>query len=81
MNLQDKVAVVTGGSRGIGRAICQKLASLGALVVVNYVSRSDAAEETVASIKNNGGNAVIAKFNVADSDDVQASLDTALGDL
>jgi 3-oxoacyl-[acyl-carrier protein] reductase len=80
MNLQDKVAVVTGGSRGIGRAICMKLASLGALVVVNYVSRSDAAEETVAAIKNNGGNAVISKFNVADSDDVQAAFKQIMAD-
>jgi 3-oxoacyl-[acyl-carrier protein] reductase len=50
-----------------------KLASLGAMVVVNYVSRPDAAEETVAAIKNIGGNAVISQFNVADGNDVQAA--------
>ena len=41
--LHDKIALVTGGSRGIGRAVCVKLASLGALVGVNYVSNPDAA--------------------------------------
>ncbi|MBC8316563.1 MAG: 3-oxoacyl-[acyl-carrier-protein] reductase [Desulfobulbaceae bacterium] len=80
MSLQDKVAVVTGGSRGIGRAICLKLASLGAKVVVNYVSRADAAEETVAAIKAEGGNAVIARFNVADSADVQNAFKQILAD-
>lgn len=80
MSLQDKVAVVTGGSRGIGRATCIELARQGALVVVNYVSRSDAADETVSAIKNDGGNAVAAKFNVADSSDVQASFKQILAD-
>lgn len=80
MSLQDKVAVVTGGSRGIGRAICLKLASLGAMVVVNYVSNSDAAEETVAAIEAEGGKAVAAKFDVADSSDVQSSFKQILAD-
>jgi 3-oxoacyl-[acyl-carrier protein] reductase len=80
MSLQDKVAVVTGGSRGIGRAICLKLASLGAKVVVNYVSRPDAAEETVAAIEAEGGKAVISQFNVADSADVQSAFKQILAD-
>ena len=80
MSLQDKVAVVTGGSRGIGRAICLKLARLGATVVVNYVSRSEAAEETVAAIAQEGGRAVISKFNVGDSAEVQSSFKQIIAD-
>jgi 3-oxoacyl-[acyl-carrier protein] reductase len=80
MSLQDKVAVVTGGSRGIGRAISLKLASLGAMVVVNYVSNSDAAKETVAAIEAEGGKAVAAKVGVADSSDVQSSFKQILAD-
>ena len=51
MSLAGKVAVVTGGSRGIGRAICLQFAEKGAKVVINYVSRSEAAEETKAQVE------------------------------
>ncbi len=71
MNLAGKVAVVTGGSRGIGRAICIRLASMGALVYVNYVSRSTAAEETAAIIRQAAGRAEIIGFDVADGTSVQ----------
>ncbi len=71
MSLDGKTAVVTGGSRGIGRAICLRLASMGALVYVNYVSRPDAAEETKKLIEDAGGKAEIIGFNVADTDAVQ----------
>lgn len=71
MSLQGKVAVVTGGSRGIGRAVCIRLASMGALVYINYVSRSEAAEETRSRILEAGGRAEITGFNVADSAAVQ----------
>jgi 3-oxoacyl-[acyl-carrier protein] reductase len=47
MELEGKTAVVTGGSRGIGRAVCVRLASMGAMVYINFVSRSDAAEEVL----------------------------------
>ncbi len=67
MSLDGKVAVVTGGSRGIGRAICIRLAGLGALVYINYVSRSSAAEETQRLIQEAGGKAEIIAFNVADN--------------
>jgi 3-oxoacyl-[acyl-carrier protein] reductase len=73
MKLVGKVALVTGGSRGIGRAICGRLASMGALVYVNYVSRSDAAEETAAQIRQAGGRAEIISFDVADNPAVQSS--------
>jgi len=71
MSLQGKVAVVTGGSRGIGRAVCIRLASMGALIYINYVSRSEAAEETRSRILEAGGRAEITGFNVADSAAVQ----------
>ena len=67
MNLEGKVALVTGGSRGIGRAICLRLASLGALVYINYVSRSDAAEAVKAEILAMGGKAEITGFDVCDA--------------
>jgi 3-oxoacyl-[acyl-carrier protein] reductase len=71
MNLQGKVAVVTGGSRGIGRAISLRLAAMGALVYINYVSRPDAAEETQKMIEAAGGKARIVAFNVADAEQIQ----------
>ncbi len=73
MNLAGKIAVITGGSRGIGRAICIRLASMGALVYVNYVSRSTAAEETAALIEKNGGRAEVIGFDVADAAAVQGA--------
>jgi len=71
MSLAGKVAVVTGGSRGIGRAICLQLAEKGAKVVINYVSRSDAAEETRAQVEAIGGECLLVKFNVAVTSEVQ----------
>lgn len=73
MSLEGKVAVITGGSRGIGRAICIRLASMGALVYVNYVSRSSAAEETRKIIIAHDGRAEIVGFDVADGGAVQAA--------
>jgi len=71
MSLEGKVAVVTGGSRGIGRAICIRLASMGALVYVNYVSQASAARETQKLIHDAGGRAEIVGFDVAESSAVQ----------
>src|SRR5688500_8312146 len=64
--LEGKVALVTGGSRGIGRAICVALARRGAKVIVNYASRKDAADETAALVAEAGGTAAVAGFDVAD---------------
>lgn len=74
MNLDGKVALVTGGSRGIGRAICIQLASLGATVGINYVSNSDAAENTLAVITQAGGKGFVTGFDVADGKAVQQSV-------
>jgi 3-oxoacyl-[acyl-carrier protein] reductase len=73
MSLDGKIAVVTGGSRGIGRAICLRLGAMGAQVVVNYVSRPDAAEEVVAEIEKNGGKAQARQFNVSNSTEVMTA--------
>lgn len=64
--LEGKVAVVTGASRGIGRAIALKLASLGAEVVVNYNGSREKAEKVRQEIEDNGGNASIYQCNVSD---------------
>lgn len=74
MSLEGKVAIVTGGSRGIGRAIALRLASMGATVAINYVSKPDAAQETVAAIVAAGGQGGAFKFDVADSEAVNASI-------
>jgi 3-oxoacyl-[acyl-carrier protein] reductase len=65
--LSGKVALVTGGSRGIGRAIAVALGRRGAKVVVNYAARADAAREAAAAVEAAGGQAAIAGFDVADA--------------
>lgn len=64
--LEGKVAVVTGASRGIGRAVALKLASQGAAVVINYNGSADRAEEVKNEIEKNGGKAVTMQCNVSD---------------
>ncbi len=71
--LDGKTAVVTGGSRGIGRAICLRLASMGSMVYINYVSRPEAAEEVRSLIEEAGGNARTIGFDVADAPGVEAA--------
>ncbi len=63
--LHGKVALVTGASRGIGRAIAVALGKRGAKVVINYAAREDAAREVVAAVEAAGGEAAIAAFDVA----------------
>ena len=64
--LSSKNALVTGASRGIGRAIALELAKRGAFVIVNYNGSKEKAEETVAEIRKNGGEAVSYGCNVSD---------------
>ncbi|NOX25169.1 MAG: 3-oxoacyl-[acyl-carrier-protein] reductase [Deltaproteobacteria bacterium] len=71
MSLTGKITLVTGGGRGIGRAVSVLLASLGSKVIINYVNRAEAAEETAAQIKADGGQAGVVKFDVADAGQVQ----------
>ena len=73
--LDGCVALVTGGSRGIGRAICVALAGRGARVVVNYRERRDAADETAALCKEAGTEAVTSGFDVADRAASAAAID------
>jgi 3-oxoacyl-[acyl-carrier protein] reductase len=70
--LKDKVAIVTGGSRDIGRAVSVKLAAEGAKVVVNYHSNKEQADETLAEIEAAGGTAVAVKGDMTKADDVAA---------
>lgn len=70
--LQGKIALVTGSSRGIGRAIALELAKQGANIAVNYAGSEDKAEEVVQEIKALGVEAIKIKANVANEDDVKA---------
>jgi len=76
--LEDQVAVVTGASRGIGRAIALQLASQGAKVVVNYASSSTAAEEVVAEITAAGGEAIAVQADVSKPAEVDTLFSTTL---
>lgn len=70
-----KYALVTGGSRGLGRAVCLKLAVQGWPVVINYQSNAAAAEETKRLIEEQGGQAELLRFDVSKKEEVEAALD------
>ena len=65
-----KCALVTGGSRGIGRAVCYKLAQMGYYVLVNYKSNLTEAENTLSQIKQAGGDGELLKFDVANKEEI-----------
>ena len=71
MSLKGKTAIVTGGSRGIGRAIAEKLAERGASVVVNYTLSSAAASEVAQAITKAGGKAIAVQADVSKPADVK----------
>lgn len=75
LQLRDRVAIVTGGSRGIGRAVVDRLAEQGAHTVINYVRDSSAATEAVASARSRGVEAMAIKADVARLDDAKRLVD------
>lgn len=77
-NLEGRTAIVTGASRGIGKAIALKLAKQGAAVVVNYNSSPVAAEEVVAEITGADGKAIAVQANVSDEAQVEALFKAAV---
>lgn len=81
MTLVGKLALVTGGSRGIGRAIALKLAENGADVAINYAGNTAAAEEVKAAIEQMGRKALLIQCSVADTDGVQAMVNQVVKEL
>lgn len=77
INLKDQVAVVTGGSRGIGRAIIERLSDAGAHTVVNYVGNEQAAEETVRVVRERGGRALAVRADVSRVGEAEMLIDAA----
>lgn len=69
-----KCTLVTGGSRGIGRAVCIKLAAMGYYVLVNYKSDTNEANGTLTQIRQNGGDGELLKFDVSDKDQINQIL-------
>lgn len=78
MRLENKVAIVTGGSRGIGRGIALKLAAEGAKVVINYRVNSAAAEEVVGLVEKQGGEAISVQADVSYTAEAQRLIKTAV---
>lgn len=79
LSLTDKCAVVTGGSRGIGRAVCLELARLGARVVFTYAGNAEAAQKTVEMIGARGGTARAICADVRSAEDATRVIDEARG--
>jgi 3-oxoacyl-[acyl-carrier protein] reductase len=74
--LRGKVALVTGASRGLGRAIAVKLASLGCKVVINYCQSQEKAQEVIVEIEQRGGEAILIKADVSDAVSVREMIKT-----
>jgi len=80
MNQENKIALVTGASRGIGKACALELAKSGYIVVINYASNDDAANAVVKEIVDNGGQAKAIKCDVSNSEDVKGMIDSILSE-
>ena len=81
MSMKGRTAIVTGGSRGIGRAICLELARRGANVVFSYAGNSAAAEETLNQLRAMGVKAIALQGDVADAQAAKALVDAAVKEL
>jgi 3-oxoacyl-[acyl-carrier protein] reductase len=79
--LADKVALVTGGSRGIGAAIAKRLASDGAKVAITYAKDANAAAAVVKEIEQNGGKAIAIQADAADAEAVKAAVEKTVASL
>jgi len=80
-NLANKVALVTGGSRGIGAAIAKRLAADGASVAITYAKDASAASAVVKTIESNGGKAVAIQADAADTEAVKSAVEKAVAAL
>jgi 3-oxoacyl-[acyl-carrier protein] reductase len=78
--IEGQIAIVTGGSRGIGRAIAIELAGAGYGVLITYKSNESAADETVSAIHGTGGQAEKVRFDVADSREAVAAMDEIIAE-
>lgn len=78
LNMKNQVAIVTGGSRGIGRAICLRLASQGADLVLNYTSNETAAKETAELCEAYGSRVITVQADVSNSEDVDRLFEAAV---
>jgi len=78
MNLNGEIALVTGASRGIGKAVALALAQAGAEVIVNYVSNQEKAESVCHEIEKAGGKAVPSRFDVGNASEVEAAIGALL---
>jgi 3-oxoacyl-[acyl-carrier protein] reductase len=77
-NLEGKIALVTGGSRGIGAAIARRLATDGAKVALTYTKGADAATSVVKTIERTGGQAIAIEADATDADAVKAAIESAV---
>ena len=77
-SLKNKVAIVTGSSRGIGAHLARELAKAGASVIVNYAGNKSAADQVVSEIQSEGGDAIVLRADISKVSEVKAMFDAAI---